>query len=94
MDQSTKPATMREIFAAVQADMRLMLDTGSWEMRIAGLQPLSYDDGVLVVAAPSEHAREWCEVRLDRIIRRELRARTQREIAVRYVLLQDGGVPC
>lgn len=91
-DDTKRPATMREIFAQVQADMKLMLDPFCWETRIAGLQPQSYADGVLVVEAPDEHARHWCEVRLDRIIRRELQARTQRQIAVRYVLRD--GVPC
>lgn len=92
MTDTTKPATMREVFAQVQADMKLMLDPYCWELRIAGLQPQSYADGVLVVAAPNEHARQWCEIRLDRIISRELRARTQRPIAVRYVLRD--GAPC
>lgn len=93
MAETTKPATMRETFGQVQADMRLMIEPSAWEMCIQGLEPQSYSTGVLVVAAPNEHARQWCEVRLDRIIRRELQARTQREIAVRYVL-RDGGVPC
>lgn len=92
MAETTQPATMREIFGQVQADMRLMIEPSAWEMWIGSLEPQSYSGGVLTVAAPNECAQRWCERRLDRIIRRELRARTQREIAVRYVL--SDGVPC
>lgn len=93
MDDTTKPATMREIFEMVKANTRLMLEPWAWDLWIAGLTPVSYGQGVLVVAAPNETARTWCETRLDRVIRRELRRSAEREITVQYVL-QNGGAPC
>jgi len=88
----TTPATMREIFEQVRGDLRMMLDGQAWTLWISGLQPVSYTHGVLVVAAPSESARSWCETRGDRLIRRELRRATERDVQVQYVV--QAGVPC
>jgi hypothetical protein len=84
MAETTRPATMREMFGEAVENMRLMLEPWVWRYA-AGLQPLRYDQGVLTVAAP-EPARSWCERRLDRLIRRELRREAGRDVEIRYVL--------
>lgn len=92
MAETTKPATMREMFEQVRGDLRVMMDPQAWSLWISGLQPVSYGQGVLVVAAPSESARVWCQTRGDRLIRRELRRAADRDVQVQYVV--QAGVPC
>lgn len=78
--------TMRQLFADVQTELELALAPGAWEVYIHPLKPVSFEGGVLTLAAPNGYVQEVCLVRLDKVIRRELAARAGRTIETRYVV--------
>ena len=65
----------------------------AWLMYLSQLQPVQYEAGTLVVAAPDERCRFVCERRLQRLIDQEMTLTTGRAVKTSYVL-QDGGVIC
>lgn len=93
MADTTKPATMREHWQKAQFYLQAMTVNNAYEMWLQQLRPLSYENGVLVLAAPNAECRDWVALRLDRVIRNALWMQTGRDLTVQYVL-QDGGAPC
>lgn len=78
--------TMREIWEASRGQLELMTTADVFDIYIRPLQAVSWSNGVLTLAAPTERAREWCEVRLNRMIQRELSLEADRSVKVNYVL--------
>lgn len=78
--------TMREIWEAARDYLRLAMVVDVYEIYVRPLQPVSWADGVLTLAAPSERVRAWCEVRLNRVIEREISLEAGRSVKVNYVL--------
>lgn len=83
------PRTMRQIFADVKRELALAMTDSAWEMYIQPLEPKSFEQGVLVLEATSPFAIEWCQVRLDKVIRRELQAHSGRPIETRYQVRKE-----
>lgn len=92
MSDTTKPATMREAWTKAMEGLRLGYPA-AYADYLSRLQPVSYNAGVLTVAAPDELTRDMCALRLQRLIRNELLYTARREVTVEYVL-QDGGASC
>ena len=80
--------TMREIWQTVQGYTELMLPQDVWTLNIQPLQAVAWHSatGTLTLAAPTTYARDWCAVRLDRLIRRELGLETGRDITINYIV--------
>lgn len=85
--------TMREIWQQTTEMLRPRLNVGAWEMYILPLTPVSYEAGVLTLAAPTEAHVEVLSVRLDRVIRDELRHQAGRAVVTRYEC-RGGGASC
>lgn len=78
--------TMREIWETSRGYMQLMVTEFAYDIYLKPLRPVSWENGVLTLAAPSERVREWCAVRMNRMIEREISLEAGRSIKVNYVL--------
>lgn len=93
MNTTSRPATMREIWQRTVIGLRLCLDAGAWEVHVQPLRPVGYEAGVLTLEALSARSVEVLEVRLDRVIRDELRHQAGRAVETRYEC-REGGASC
>lgn len=95
MTDTTRP-TMREHWQQAQGYLQVMTAPAAYDLWLAPLQPQSYQNGVLVLAAPNSVVRDRVAHRLDRIVRDALYFQTGREFVVEYVLAQaeTGGAAC
>jgi len=95
MTDTPKPATMREAWAKAMEGLRPGYPA-AYADYLSRLQPVSYQAGVLTVAAPNEHVRDMCALRLARLVRQEMAYTAGREVDVRYVLATEttGGASC
>lgn len=91
MADTTKPATMRDHWQNALAAMQLSYPAASM-LYLQRLTPVSYQAGVLTVAAPDELTRDM-GLRLRRVTELYLLATVAREVGIEYVVV-DGGVPC
>lgn len=82
--------TMREIWETSRGYLQLMVTEFAYDIYLKPLRPVSWENGVLTLAAPTEREREWCEVRMNRMIERELRLEAGRPVRVVYVLAEPG----
>lgn len=81
--------TMRQIFASIQRELELTMAPDAWLMYIRPLAPASFEQGVLTVETPDAFVQQVCEVRLDKVLRRELAAHSGRPIETRYVVRKE-----
>lgn len=81
--------TMRDNWETVRNYLQLAMTTDVFEIYVRPLQPVSWVDGTLTMAAPTERVRAWCEVRLNRVIEREISLEAGRSVKVNYVLEGD-----
>lgn len=84
--------TMREVWDKTRGYLELSVTADVFEIYLRPLQPLSWADGTLTMAAPSERVRAWCDVRLNRMIEREISLEAGRSVKVNYVL--EGETSC
>lgn len=77
---------MRQVFSTVQKELQLVMVPDAWLMYVRPLTPASFEKGVLTVETPDAFVQEVCEVRLDKMIRREMAAHVGRTIETRYVV--------
>lgn len=84
--------TMREVWDRTRNYLQLAMVADVFEIYVRPLQPIGWADGVLTMAAPTERARAWCEVRLNRVIEREISLEAGRSVKVIYVT--EGEVSC
>lgn len=84
--------TMREIWETSRGYMQLMVTEFAYDIYLKPLKPVSWENGVLTMAAPSERVREWCAVRMNRMIEREISLEAGRSVKVIYVT--EGEVSC
>lgn len=81
--------SMREIWERCKLDLRLMLAADVWELNVRPLRAVDWSDGTLTLATNSAAGREWCEVRLDRVIRREVCLEAGRDVRTVYILKEE-----
>lgn len=77
--------TMREIWEATREQLALMVTADVYDLCIRPLQAMSWSNGTLTLLAPTEPARAWCEIRLSRMIEREVSLEAGRSVNVSYV---------
>jgi hypothetical protein len=85
----TMTRTIRGIFADIKAELKLAMMPDAWMMYIRPLAPVSFEQGLLTLETPDAFVQQVCEVRLDRVIRRELAAHSGRPIETRYVVIKE-----
>ena len=65
----------------------------SFDTWLRNTQLLTLTDDTIVIGVPSEFARDWLERRYAEDIRRTLRRVLERDLRLKFVIPQDGGVP-
>lgn len=79
--------TMREIWQTSQAHLKLMFyDPYVWQENVASLVPVSWQDGILTLAAPSQRACDLCTIRFNRAIQREVSLEASRPVTIHYTV--------
>lgn len=78
--------TIRDIWEASRANLALVLDPSAYALNVERLRAVSWENGTLTLLAPSQMAREWCEIRLNRAIEREVCLEAGRSVRVVYVV--------
>lgn len=80
---------MRQIWQASQGHLQLILfDPYIWRTCIATLVPVSWQHGVLTLAAPDQCVRDVCAIRLNRLIQREVSLEAGRPVTVHYIVTE------
>lgn len=78
--------TMREIWEASRANLALILEPSAYALNVERLQAVSWANGTLTLLAPTVYARDWCAIRLNRAIEREVSLEAARSVRVVYVV--------
>ena len=61
-----------DAWQAISAELRASLGESSYRMWFAQVEPVSLENGHLLLAVPDEHTRDWLEHRLNPVIRHAL----------------------